>query len=94
VQESTRVLGGLGANVVERIYPGMGHTINNDEITQVRVALAGVLQPASSAEPVQEQAQRHREREQRQRNREDQKRIVPDPIVWLPSKRFSALNSR
>ena len=32
VRESSRVMDGLGAEVDERIYPGMGHTINEDEI--------------------------------------------------------------
>jgi phospholipase/carboxylesterase len=32
VQESTRVLRDMGADVTERLYPGMGHTINQDEI--------------------------------------------------------------
>ena len=41
VQESTRVLRGLGAEVTERIYPGMGHTINDDEIAHVRKLLEG-----------------------------------------------------
>lgn len=45
VKESSRVLGTLGGDVVERIYPGMGHTINDDEIAQVRAALVGVLHP-------------------------------------------------
>lgn len=49
VKESSRVLGALGGEVVERIYPGMGHTINDDEIGQVRVALAGILHPASGS---------------------------------------------
>jgi predicted esterase len=35
----------LGGDVVERIYPGMGHTINDDEISQVRSALAKILHP-------------------------------------------------
>ena len=48
VKETTRVLGALGGDVVERIYPGMGHTINDDEIAQVRAALAGLLHPAPS----------------------------------------------
>jgi phospholipase/carboxylesterase len=43
VQESTRVLRGLGAEVTERIYPGMGHTINDDEIGQVRKLLEGAM---------------------------------------------------
>jgi phospholipase/carboxylesterase len=42
VQESTKVLRGLGAEVTERIYPGMGHTINDDEIGHVRHLLKGV----------------------------------------------------
>jgi predicted esterase len=42
VHESTEVLRGLGAQVTERIYPGMGHTINDDEIDRVRRMLAGV----------------------------------------------------
>lgn len=32
VQESTAVLSGLGAEIDERIFPGMGHTVNEDEI--------------------------------------------------------------
>lgn len=39
VQETTRVLSGLGARVTERIYPGMGHTVNEDEIDAVRAIL-------------------------------------------------------
>jgi predicted esterase len=41
VHEITRVLRALGATVTERIYPGMGHGINDDEIKQVRSILAG-----------------------------------------------------
>jgi predicted esterase len=33
VHESARVMDGLGGVVEERIYSGMGHTINEDEIT-------------------------------------------------------------
>lgn len=47
VRESTRVLRGLGADVDERIYPGMGHTINADEIEALRVLLSGLTQSAS-----------------------------------------------
>ena len=32
VHESAHVMNGLGGEVEERIYPGMGHTINEDEI--------------------------------------------------------------
>ena len=42
VQESRDVLGRLGAAVTERIYPGMGHTVNADEIAHVRALLAGI----------------------------------------------------
>jgi phospholipase/carboxylesterase len=42
VKESTQVLGGLGAAVTERIYPGMPHTINADEIAHVREMLSGL----------------------------------------------------
>jgi phospholipase/carboxylesterase len=42
VHESRDVLGELGANVTERIYPGMGHTINADEIERVVKLLAGL----------------------------------------------------
>jgi predicted esterase len=41
VHESAAVLRSLGALVDERIYPGMGHTINRDEIEAVRVLIAG-----------------------------------------------------
>jgi predicted esterase len=36
VQEAASVLTNLGASVETRIYPGMGHTINQDEISYVR----------------------------------------------------------
>ena len=36
VQETTNVLRRLGGAVVERIYPGMGHTVSDDEIAEVR----------------------------------------------------------
>ncbi len=41
VRESARVLRGMGAEVDERIYSGMGHTINRDELDAVRALLAG-----------------------------------------------------
>jgi phospholipase/carboxylesterase len=43
VHESTQVLRGLGAEVTERIYPGMGHTVSDDEIGHVRRLLEGVV---------------------------------------------------
>jgi predicted esterase len=42
VRESTQVLRGLGAEVTERIYPGMGHFISADEIAHVRGMLKGL----------------------------------------------------
>jgi phospholipase/carboxylesterase len=50
VQESTRVLLALGAEVTERIYPGMGHTINDDEIAHVRRMLQDPLSPLAGRE--------------------------------------------
>jgi predicted esterase len=40
VQESAEVFRRLGAAVDERIYPGMGHTVNRDELDAVRAILA------------------------------------------------------
>lgn len=40
VHESTAVLRRLDAVVDERIYPGMGHTVNADEVKAVRALLA------------------------------------------------------
>lgn len=48
VRDSSRVLSALGGDVIERIYPGMGHTINDDEIAHVRAALAKILHPEQS----------------------------------------------
>lgn len=39
VQETRALLQAMGAQVVEMIYPGMGHTINEDEITRAREML-------------------------------------------------------
>lgn len=39
VHHSTEVLRGLGGDVTERIYPGLGHTINQDEIDFVRTMM-------------------------------------------------------
>jgi predicted esterase len=36
VRLSAEVLRRLGAEVTMRLYPGMGHTINEDEIAAVR----------------------------------------------------------
>lgn len=47
VHDSTDVLSKLGGDVVEKIYPGMGHTIVQDEVDHVRKILAGIA-PAQS----------------------------------------------
>lgn len=41
VRESAEIYRRLGAAVDERIYPGMGHTVNRDELGAVRALLAG-----------------------------------------------------
>jgi phospholipase/carboxylesterase len=48
VHESTEVLRRIGADVTERIYPGMGHTINDDEVKHVRGILAGLVQASAA----------------------------------------------
>lgn len=40
VRESAKVYGGLGATVDLRIYPGMAHTVNDDELRWLRETLA------------------------------------------------------
>lgn len=42
VRETTAVMTALGAQTTERIYPGMGHTINADEIAIVRELLGNI----------------------------------------------------
>ena len=46
VDESAEVLRGMGAEVDERIYPGMGHTVNLEEIEAVREIMAKVVESA------------------------------------------------
>lgn len=36
VEETTHVFRRMGAQVTDRIYPGMGHTVNAHEIAAVR----------------------------------------------------------
>jgi phospholipase/carboxylesterase len=43
VVETATVLRRLGAEVTMRLYPGMGHTINEDELEAVRGIMRGVL---------------------------------------------------
>jgi predicted esterase len=47
VQETTAVLTALGAKVDERIYRGMGHTVNDDEIAAAKGMLARMAARAS-----------------------------------------------
>ncbi|MFY9826528.1 MAG: dienelactone hydrolase family protein [Thermoanaerobaculia bacterium] len=42
VDESAAVLKTMGAEVTERIYPALGHTVNEDEMSFVRGLLAGI----------------------------------------------------
>jgi phospholipase/carboxylesterase len=37
------VLTRMGAQVTERIYPAMGHTVNQDELEHVRALLAASI---------------------------------------------------
>lgn len=46
VEHSAEALEKLGGDVTMRIYPGMGHTVNEDEITFVRGLLARLQHPA------------------------------------------------
>ena len=43
VDESAVVFSGMGAMVTERIYPGMGHQVNEDELEFVRRLMAEVV---------------------------------------------------
>jgi predicted esterase len=43
VRESAEVLARLGGDVDMRLYPGMGHLVNEDEIEAVRAMLGGAL---------------------------------------------------
>lgn len=42
VQETTRILEALEADVTEKIYPGMAHTVSEDELEQARKITASV----------------------------------------------------
>jgi predicted esterase len=48
VVESAEVLEGLGGEVDLRLYPGMGHTVNRDEIAAVRALLDRLGEPAGA----------------------------------------------
>lgn len=42
VSESADVFTRMGADVTKRLYPGMGHTVNGDEIAAARAILDGI----------------------------------------------------
>lgn len=42
VQESAEVVRGMGADVTLKLYPGMGHLVNEDEIAHVQRILDGI----------------------------------------------------
>lgn len=50
VHETTSVFRRLGASVTERIYPGMAHTINSDEMDQVRKMVSSLPGECGQAE--------------------------------------------
>ncbi len=42
VHETARIFGGLGAEVTERVYPGLGHEVNGDEIERIAAMMQRV----------------------------------------------------
>jgi predicted esterase len=48
VNETAEAMIRLGATVDERIYPGMGHTINRDELDAARAILIGAFAPRAN----------------------------------------------
>lgn len=50
VEETAEVFRSLIAKVTKRIYEGMGHTTNGDEIKHVRSLLVDLVDPTASAE--------------------------------------------
>jgi predicted esterase len=51
VEESAGVFRRMGAEVTERIYPGMGHLVNDDEIRFTRELIDGILADRPSGAP-------------------------------------------
>ncbi len=43
VEQTARFFTSTGARVEKRIYPGLGHSINQDEIEQVKKLMSGIL---------------------------------------------------
>lgn len=48
-EETAEVLTRLGADVTRRLYPGMGHLVNEDELDHVRRMASGLLGRGSAA---------------------------------------------
>jgi phospholipase/carboxylesterase len=46
VKDSARILGKMGAVVTMRLYPGMGHLVNDDEVSTVRTMMTAVVAAA------------------------------------------------
>jgi len=46
VQRSTQLFQDLGAAVTERIYPGMGHSVNQDEVNFIQATIQTVVETA------------------------------------------------
>ena len=51
VRESSAVFAAMGADVTERIYPGMGHTVSREEITITRDMLAPLASATAGMAP-------------------------------------------
>jgi predicted esterase len=45
VDESAEVFARMGADIVERIYPGMGHLVSDDEVAQAQAVMDRVRTP-------------------------------------------------
>ena len=45
INEFQVILEGMGAKVIKKIYPGMGHTINHDELIMADLILNDKLNP-------------------------------------------------
>ena len=43
VEQSAEIMEGLGGRVTKKIYPGMGHTVNNDEIEEIQKIINGLV---------------------------------------------------
>lgn len=43
VHDTAKILEALGADVTKKIYPGMGHTVNEDEIAQIKQMIDNII---------------------------------------------------